>query len=285
MMKDFKLTASLITLILAGIAPGVAQQAKPQAPGVPTRDAEAKALRGGAEPECANRKDGSQALDEDDEYVRSIPRLSRAAATGDVEKVRGLLKRGASVSDKDPLGFTALMFAAAAGHLDVVKVLLGAGADPNAAGGIAHVGHWSVLTMAMNRCNGNWEEVVDTLIAAGAKVNPPAGLVPLTDAIAQRRDLVLIKALLKRGADVNLHGGAPLEAAVTVAVLDVEIVKVLLAAGADPNLPRLNVGDEEMSLLAYLEQYIEGSRDGERDETDEARDEIVRLLKQAGAKR
>ena len=284
MMKNIKLSFSLIALILACIAVAEAQQAEPHAAAAPKRVAGAEPRRARAGPDCAERNALSPAPDEGNEYVRSVPRLTRAAAAGDIEQVRGLLERGAVPNEKDLVGFTPLMVAAAAGHLDVVRALLGAGADPNAAGGVAHVGSWSVLTMAMNRCNGKWTEVVDTLIKAGAKVNPTAGPIPLNDAIG-RRDLALIQAMLERGADVNLHGGAPLRAAVAVAEPDVEIVKALLAAGADPNLPRLNVGDKKLSLLAYLKQYIEGSRDGERDETDEAREKIVRLLKQAGAKR
>lgn len=278
MIRNIELTFLFVISILAGITHGEAQQAKPQAPVSPARAAV------GAPPDCAESRDVIPVPDDDDEGVRNMPRLMRAAAAGDIEQVRGLLAGGTRPDEKEPALFTALMLAAAAGHLDVVKALLDAGADPNAAGGVYHAGSWSVLTMAMNRCNGNWAEVVDALMAGGAKVNPAAGPIPLAYAVAQRRDLVLIRALLERGADINLHGGAPLRAAVAVAEPDVEVVKALLTAGADPNLPRLGVGEEEVSLLAYLEQYIENSRGGERDKTDEAREEIVRLLRQAGAK-
>ena len=217
-------------------------------------------------------------------YEETFTPLMRAAAAGRIRAVRYLLGKGAGVNEKDPIGLTALMLAAAGGHLEVVKVLLAAGADPNAGGGFAHGPIFSVLTMAMNRRNSNWTEVLDTLIAAGARVNPPRDfyITPLIYAIQQQRDVVIIKALLQRGADVNWNKGRPLLAAVSVAEPDVEIVKVLLAADADPNLPRVRTdGENEITLLRYVEEWLEMSRDVK----DEAREEIVRLLKLAGATR
>lgn len=217
-------------------------------------------------------------------YEESLTPLMRAAAAGRISAVSYLLNKGAEANEKDPIGVTALMLAAGGGHVEVVKVLLAAGGDPNAGGGFAHGPIFSILTMAMNRRNNNWTEVLDTLIAAGARVNPARDfhISPLIYAIEQQRDVVMIKALLERGADVNWGKGAPLSAAVSVGEPDVEIVKVLLAANADPNLPRVSSdGEKTISLLRYLEEWLEGSRDVK----DEAREEIVRLLKRAGASR
>lgn len=217
-------------------------------------------------------------------YEKSLTPLMRAAAAGRIHTVRHLLINGAKVNEKDPIGVTALMLAAAGGHLEVVKVLLAAGADPNAGGGFAHGAIFSVLTMAMNRRNNNWTEVLDTLIAAGAQVDPARDfyISPLMYAIQQSRDVVLIKALLQRGADVNWSQGAPLSAAVCDGDPDLEIVRVLLAADADPNLPRISTdGKNKITLLRYLEEWLEMSRDVK----DETREEIVRLLKRAGARR
>ena len=143
--------------------------------------------------------------------------------------------------------------------------------------------------MAMSRCNRNRILLMDTLIAAGAKLNPPKDyfIAPLIDAI-ERSDLEMIQAVLQRGAEVNRtedFGKTPLTTAVSMGAPNVEVVKLLLDAGADPNPPKLRVGGDgqRMSLLEYLESYIEGSRrDGKR---DTVREEIARLLKQAGAKR
>ena len=58
----------------------------------------------------------------------------------------------------------------------------------------------------------------------------------------------------------------------------------MLGAGADPNLPRVNVGGNEMTLLSMLEQKLELSRGGGGNR-DDHQEEIVSLLKKAGARK
>jgi hypothetical protein len=209
--------------------------------------------------------------------------LMRAAEAGNVDDVRRLLKTGADVNEKlDGLGITALMLAAGRGHLQVVKVLLEAGADPNAAGGVAHVGFFTVLTIAMNSRNKNRLELIDTLIASGAKLNPspwfPSS--PLITAVHEH-DIDLIKALLQRGSDVNWEndiGTTALVAAVTMGEPNVDVVKLLLDAGADPNRPRLWIGDDCVSILQSLDELPGIPR-------DKVTEQIRRLIIQAGGKR
>jgi ankyrin repeat protein len=55
-----------------------------------------------------------------------------AAANGDLELVRALLKAGADPNFRTTDGETPLMAAARSGKVDVAKVLLAAGADINA---------------------------------------------------------------------------------------------------------------------------------------------------------
>lgn len=207
--------------------------------------------------------------------------LMHAAAAGRLDEVRSLLKSGADVNQKQILGITALMCAAGAGHLNVVKALLEAGADPNALGGLGHPRViLSVLTVAMNRHNKNRMEIIDTLIAAGAKVNPPPSFPesPL-DAMVIERDLEMIRALLKRGADPNWEneiGRTPLVNALTDGNgPDVEVVRLLLEAGADAKT-MVNVGDYCVSVLDHV---------GKRFQRGKNLEEIKRLLKRHGAKK
>lgn len=58
--------------------------------------------------------------------------LIAGAESGDVAEVAKALADGTPVDARDDDGRTALMVAAAHGHLDVVRVLLDAGADVNA---------------------------------------------------------------------------------------------------------------------------------------------------------
>lgn len=69
------------------------------------------------------------------------------------------------MNQKNAIGMTPLMLAAGAGHMQVIKSLLTAGADPNAAGGIAHGPIFSVMTMGMTKSNKHRMEVMDALIA------------------------------------------------------------------------------------------------------------------------
>ena len=209
--------------------------------------------------------------------------LMRAAETGNVDDVRKLLKAGANVNEAlGRLGITALTFAAARGHLEVAKLLLDAGADPNAAGGVAHVGFFTVLNHAMNPHNKNRLEIIDTLIAAGARLNPPNSwpTSPLDTAVSAN-DIAMVKELLKRGSDVNWEnqiGSTALVTAILVSERNVEIVRLLLEAGADPNKPRLSIGNNCVSILTFLDERPGVPR-------DKVREEIGRLIVKAGGNR
>jgi ankyrin repeat protein len=206
----------------------------------------------------------------------------RAAAAGRLDEVRNLLKAGADVNEElAELGLTALMIAAARGDIEMLKLLLAAGANPNASGGVAHVGFWTVLTVAMNRQNKNRLELVDTLIAAGAQVNPPWVPESPLQATIKANDIEMLKALLQRGSDVNWEneiGTTALVTAIAMAEPNAEIVRLLLKAGANPNKPRLWAGEDCVSLLTFLGEPSRISK-------DKVRAEIRRLVVQAGGKR
>lgn len=206
---------------------------------------------------------------------RGCTPLMRAAESGNIHEVRALLKAGADVNAKWPVwGHTALMFAAGEGHLEVVKALLAAGADPNALA-FGHGGvPGSAWMFAMNRCNKDWLEIMDAMFAGGAKINPPTGIhmSPLGYAI-EKNDKMIIEALLKRKADVNLTDPESGETALMYAAKysNSEVVKVLLDAGAEVNA-RDKTGRTALSIA-------------EEDKENLWRDKIVELLKRVGAQR
>ncbi|HEK86271.1 MAG TPA: tetratricopeptide repeat protein [Candidatus Aminicenantes bacterium] len=90
------------------------------------------------------------------------PPLHKAAMDGDVNKVQTLLDKGTDINEWK-YG-TPLMYAASAGKLEVVKLLVARGANLNTQA----QGGWTALCWA---AMGGHEEVVDFLIASGADVD------------------------------------------------------------------------------------------------------------------
>lgn len=216
--------------------------------------------------------------------------LMRAAQDGRLGAVRYLLSSGVDVNETlDELGgISALMVAAGAGHVEVIKELLRAGADPNASAAIAHVGFYTPLVMAMTPRKKNRFELIDALIAGGAQLNPPVWFheSPLCTAL-HMNDTELVKALLKRGSDVNWenqYGTTPLSAAVTDANTEVALVRLLLNAGADPNKPRLKGEDDCLSILEFLDEQLKTSREL-KIPRNRVREEIRVLIIQHGGKK
>ena len=89
-----------------------------------------------------------------------IDDLIYGGRAGDVDEIRESLAAGAPADGRDANGTTALMMAAANGHVVAMQVLLSAGADINATNGRGNTSlHWAVFT--------GQEEAVKTLLAAG----------------------------------------------------------------------------------------------------------------------
>ncbi|KAH0564198.1 ankyrin repeat domain-containing protein 39-like isoform X1 [Cotesia glomerata] len=88
-----------------------------------------------------------------------------AAQSDDIARVKQLLAKGASASEEDSAGYTALHYAARAGHYDVCKLLLEHGARVNA---ITRCGRATPLHRAASRGN---EDVVRLLCKFGADLN------------------------------------------------------------------------------------------------------------------
>jgi ankyrin repeat protein len=195
-------------------------------------------------------------------------RFYHAIRNNDLAALRGLIK-SSDVNTKDERGSTPLMYAAAFGSLDAMKLLASSGADVNAKNafdGTALLGCASdiakvrflldkgadvsarskpgrtALLIAAGYSGGS--EIVKLLLDKGADTSArdATGLTPLLAATAAN-DTATIKLLLDKGADVNASdqtsstgvGGGDTPLMNAAAEGNLEVVKLLLAKGANVN--------------------------------------------------
>ena len=151
------------------------------------------------------------------------------AQQGDVESARLLLAAGANANDTAPIGWSVVAVAAFTNHVEVARLLLDEGADPDAAGAGFTALHAAVL-------RGNLE-LVEALVAHGA--NPNARITQATGARRQSADY---------GFSTNVIGATPLYLAARYG--EVAIMRTLAAAGADL---RFAMPDGKTPMMAAME--------------------------------
>lgn len=132
--------------------------------------------------------------------------LMLAATSGDLDKVRQLLQKGAIVNARNYYGSSALMGAAAGGFEDVAKLLLLKSAYPNSK---SNTGSTPLMFAARN----GHLAVVKLLLQSGAKVNDTdnEGLTPLMFAVGGGHKTVVAQ-LIASGARLDTrdrHGTTP----------------------------------------------------------------------------
>ena len=131
--------------------------------------------------------------------------LIYAIKNNDIDKCREILKSNdvhlnerLTVGDNIHIYTTPLTFSARYGNIQIIKMLLEAGADPNF---------------------GSHQR-------------------PLSEAVLHKRDNDVVKVLIEAGADINyIDQYSSLPTVLHIAVRDnrIELIKILLAAGANPN--------------------------------------------------
>jgi ankyrin repeat protein len=179
--------------------------------------------------------------------------LRDASAKGDVDKVKALLKAGASLTDRDKDDRTALMLAVAGNHREVAGLLLAAGANVNEEAS----DKGTPLGFALC-CAGT--DLFKDILAAGANLNVRygRGRTPLMVAAADG-DNEKIKMLLNAGViayDVDDDGATALMYAAE-ANGNAETIHLLLAAGIDINAKNL----EGRTALSYARRnYVVPNR-------------------------
>jgi len=147
--------------------------------------------------------------------------LRRAAGRGDVAAVKALLDSGAAVDAANSYGATALTFAADKGHIEVARLLLERGADPNRKDTFydSSIPAWAAY-------NGH-AEVVRLLLAHGA-----GDVKEILGGAVFRGHEEVVKAVLESGkADPEALSGALAQA---TQAEQPEIAEMLKAAGAVP---------------------------------------------------
>src|SRR5690349_4479256 len=156
-------------------------------------------------------------------------RVADAAMSGDAAAVRAALTGGEDVNAAQGDGMTALHWAARRGDLDVVKMLLAAGANVRAK---TRLGDYTPLLLASETGHA---AVIDALAAAGAdpKAATASGVTPLMLAAASGQ-VDAVTALVARGADVDATEPTRGETAIMFAAANrrVDAVRALVAAKA-----------------------------------------------------
>lgn len=212
--------------------------------------------------------------DEDLSLAKNILRNAdflAACEQGDSIEVRRSLKEGIDPNVARSSGATALSYAVAGRHSDVVKLLLSAKADPNR-------DSFGLFPLFLASENGDLESV-KALITAGANVNAPLhavdedmkareGDTPLIACGSATGKASVVKALVAGGADVNQKASNGKTAVMqAVAAENAEVLRALIEGKADVKVRMPPPEDMDALTLAI----------GKR------RADLVRLLLDAGA--
>ncbi|XXG99472.1 hypothetical protein Hte_005811 [Hypoxylon texense] len=172
--------------------------------------------------------------------------LAIAAEAGNMEMVRRLLEVPGVIIDhvgKSSYSSPAIFEAAKNGHVEVVKCLLGAGADPNALGSY----YGDRITSLAQACKGTSEAVVEALLEGGADVHMRNCYrnqdEPVLVTAAREGTVEIIRVLVRHGADVNEQakdGWTALHVAAKTPKKEDVVRALLFEFSADPSIPLAN---------------------------------------------
>lgn len=182
--------------------------------------------------------------------------LARAVINGNVEAVRRAVDRSKDINFQGLYGVTLLWLAVQNNHVDIVKILLDNGADPD----VPVEGMSSIVGRAAEQ----YPEILAMLLSAGASTEVRSGSfgkwAPIHFA-ATRKQSDSLELVVEAGADLNAKteaGGTALSIAALFGRLDNVIY--LLEAGADPLAdPRRHPNEpentkEDSPILAELKR-------------------------------
>lgn len=148
-------------------------------------------------------------------FVGLLARMARSGRASLVRFVVDVVERDPSLAARRYGGRTLLHYAAAAGRLDMVAALLRSGMDPNVPDNGGHTPLYCVANECASKAG---PEVVRMLVRAGADVNACGGVTQATalHMAARRGHVEIARALLDCGAAVDARdrkGDTPLQRA------------------------------------------------------------------------
>ncbi len=182
--------------------------------------------------------------------------LLNAAERGDLEKVNGLLDKGAQVNARDENGRTPLMWAAWNGNVEMAVALIKRGANVNARtelGAVEVHGETVLMIASIRGCS----DMVELLISNGARVNDVDG-----KGRTARMIVEAMESLIRNGAHVNDVGekGRILRTFLETTGHEsvVEILKKHEVLQAAATRERLSSEDRERLDIALLDSMRRG---------------------------
>ncbi len=233
-----RIIAALLALALA--APAIAHEREMiEAIGRGDLEAMRAELAGGVNP---------NGLDDPTPMATWLP-VYYAAEAGRADMLATLVEHGADIDRRDRNGDRPMDWAARYGKTDIVRLLLGAGADPAQAGNrgtplvqALEGGHYATAGL-----------LLDTM-----KAQAGVGQAELDAALyvaAKGRDVDLARRLIAEGADPDGHAGYFGESALHGAALrsSTEMIELLVAAGADLEA-RMRDGETPLFIAAKYGQ-------------------------------
>ncbi len=156
--------------------------------------------------------------------------VADAAARGDREAVKSLLKQAADVNAAQGDGMTALHWAAMNGDLELAQMLIFAGANVRAT---TRLGSYTPLYLASQQGHGT---IIQALVKAGAdlKSGTPNGTTPLMVAAASG-EIDAVRALIDGGAELNAKDGVRAQTPIMYAAASnrAAVIELLASKGAD----------------------------------------------------
>ena len=169
-----------------------------------------------------------------DEYYKAI-------RANDLAQLKKLIA-GGEVNVKDRHGATPLMYAAAVGSPEAVKLLLAAGADAK----IKNAFNTTPLIWGATNL-----EKVRLLVQAGADVSTRSKqeMTPLLVAASTAGSIEIVRFLVARGADLRTGGGGATPLLSAAAANDLDMVRLFVEEGVDVNAATAR-GDTPLQFAA-----------------------------------